>query len=68
MERSTTFLDFDCQYTYKPGTDPADELLHQVVIAISDDKQSEQGNSTLWPDQSSDESLYEATMQFSDEK
>ena len=47
---------------------PADGLLYEIAILISDEEQSEQETATLWPDQPSDRSQYEATMTFSNEE
>ena len=42
-------------------TDPSHELLYQVAVLF----QMKNNLSTLWPGQSSDESLYVAAAQFS---
>ena len=49
--RPTLFPDLNCQSTYVLGMDPYDELLYQVAVLIPDEEQSEQGLTTLWPDQ-----------------
>ena len=66
-KKPTPFLEFVLQATYVPGTDPVDELLYQVTTSILDEEKSEQNIATLWPDQPSVKSLYEATQQFLDE-
>ena len=55
------------QSTYLLGTDPSKSFLDQVTVSISDVEQETQNITTLWPDQPSDNSLYEAATKFSDE-
>ena len=40
--------------------DPSDKLLYQLAVLIPGEEQSEQDIAIPWPDQPSDESLYEA--------
>ena len=68
VRRPTSFPDFDWHSTYIPGMDPSDELLYQVAVLVPDKEQSWQNLTTLWPEQPSDKSQYEATTMFSDEE
>ena len=68
MQRPISFPEFNCQSTYVPGTYLADVLLYQVAVPTSDEEQSEQEPTTLWPAQPSGESQYKATTQISDEE